>query len=240
MQLYGGLGADGRLDITLLDQASRVLPAADPKTSQRSHQALQELGVTVRLAEAVASVDAEAFHLASGDKVPCTIKVWASGVTGLEVVSKLRGLSAGRGGRIVVNDDLTALGAKDVYAFGDCASAFDSAGRPIWPPTAQVAHQQADYLAKTLRRRDRGGKAKPFRYAPKGMLVSLGENDAAAEFPAWRKGGPASSAGGAIAKLFYVSLFHMHRLALHGPIRTVALALADGLRRTTIPPVKLH
>jgi len=240
MQHYGGLGADGRLDITLLDQAPRVLSAADPRTSARVQDALEKLGVKVRLAEAVTSVDNEAFHLKGGDAVACTIKVWASGVTGLKVVSKLQGLSIGRGGRIIVEPNLACVGAEEVFALGDCATALDDQARPLWPPTAQVAHQQATYLSKTLRPGRSSQRPIPFRYEPKGFLVSLGANDAAAEFPKLGKDGPAPSAGGALAKLLYVSLFHMHRLALHGPVRAMELALADAIRRMAIPPIKLH
>ena len=45
---------------------------------------------------------------------------------------------------------------------------------------------------------------------------------------------------GTLAKLLYVSLFQMHRVALHGWLRAGALFVADRLRGTTLPPVKLH
>jgi NADH dehydrogenase len=86
---YGGLGDRGRLSITLIEQAPRVLPAADPKTSAHIQHALEKLGVGLRLARSVRAVDAEGFHLSNGDVAPCDIKVWASGVTGLDMVSTL-------------------------------------------------------------------------------------------------------------------------------------------------------
>jgi NADH dehydrogenase len=235
---YGGLGARGLLSITLIDQSERVLPAADPKTSVRIQGALERLGVHLRLAETVQAVDAEGFHLGSGDLAPCSLKVWAAGVTGPDMVSKLDGLSVGRGKRLLVDDHLACVGAANILALGDCATAVDSDGRALWPPTAQVAHQQAAYLARALRTPEH--TPPPFRYRPMGMLVSLGEGDAAAEFPAPLQGQFRPIFEGAIAKLLYVSLYHMHRAALHGATRAAALALADGLRRTTLPPVKLH
>jgi NADH dehydrogenase len=138
----------------------------------------------------------------------------------------------------LVDDHLACIGAANIFAFGDCATAVDPHGRPLWPPTAQLAHQQAAWLARTL---SPCGRAPPsFRYRSMGTLVSLGEGDAAAEFPALREGGFKPSFDGAIAKLLYISLYHMHRITLYGPARAAALALADALRRTTFPPVKLH
>jgi len=235
---WGGLAAEGLLDIALVDQAPCVLPAADPQMSAHVRDALERLKVHLHLGERVAAVDADGIRLASGQTAPCGIKVWASGVTGLDVVSSLDGLPVGRGRRLLVDEHLACEGASDIFALGDCASAIDSEGRVLWPPTAQIAHQQATYIAHALQ--DRGPTGRPFRYRPMGMLVSLGEGDAAAELPALRQGRPTPSFEGAFAKLLYVSLFHMHRVALHGVRRALALAVADGLRRTTLPPVKLH
>jgi NADH dehydrogenase len=47
-------------------------------------------------------------------------------------------------------------------------------------------------------------------------------------------------ARGLLPKLLYSSLLHLHRAAMHGWMRTVALAVSDRLRRTAVPPVKLH
>jgi NADH dehydrogenase len=72
------------------------------------------------------------------------------------------------------------------------------------------------------------------------MLVSLGHEDAALELPTPRRDHSVLATHGAIAKLLYVSLYHAHRATLHGWWRAVALFLADRLRGTTLPPVKLH
>jgi NADH dehydrogenase len=240
MERWGGLGASGKLDITLVDMASRVLPAVDPDTSAYAMRALERLGVHVVLGQGVDRVTPEALHLKDGKVIPCEIKVWASGVSGHEIVASLAGLKLGSGNRIVVDDHLKAVGVQDVFAIGDCASAPSHIGNTTVPPTAQVAHQQASYLAKELERGLSAKEVGSFRYHPRGTLVSLGESGAAGEFPALRRDQSVFPAHGMIAKLLYVSLYHMHRVALHGWLRATALFLADRLRRTTLPPVKLH
>ena len=240
MERWGGLGASGKLDITLVDMASRILPAVDPKTSSHATKVLEKLGVRILLGQSVERVTADALHLKGGTTVPCEIKVWASGVSGHGIVAKLKGLSLTPGKRIKVDDHLVCIGAPDIFAMGDCAAAPAHIGNALVPPTAQVAHQQANYLAKLLERRLAGRSIGPFKYQPRGTLVSLGEGGAAGEFPTLRHSQSVFPANGTLAKLLYVSLYHMHRVALHGWLRATALFLADRLRRTTLPPVKLH
>ncbi len=240
MERWGGLGASGKLDITLVDMASRILPAIDPKTSRHATKVLEKLGVRILLGESVERVTADALHLKSGATVPCEIKVWASGVSGHDTVAGLKGLSLTPGNRIKVDNHLACDGAADIFAMGDCAAAPAHIGNALVPPTAQVAHQQAAYLAKLIERRLSGRTVGPFKYRPRGTLVSLGEGGAAGEFPTFRYSQSIFPANGSLAKVLYVSLYHMHRVALHGWLRAAALFLADRLRRTTLPPVKLH
>lgn len=239
MERYGGLGAAGRLDITLIDRADRVLPAVDPQTSEHALAALQRLGVKVLLGQGVERVTRDAFHLTNGETVPCEIKVWASGVTGHDIVDALAGLTLSKGKRIAVDSHLACIGVENIFAIGDCAAAAADGGAGLLPPTAQVAHQQAAYLARALAQRMAGKSVAPFRFRPRGTLVSLGADQAAGEIPT-RRNQSVVPLRGALAKLLYVSLYHMHRVTLHGWLRATALFLADRLRRTTLPPVKLH
>ncbi|NID03418.1 NAD(P)/FAD-dependent oxidoreductase [Luteibacter jiangsuensis] len=238
MHRYGGLAGASRLDITLMDMAPRVLPAVDPRTSASAERILEGMGVHVRVGVGVDAVTSEAFHLSDGDTVPCDIRVWAAGVTGHDVVAGLGPFELSRDRRIVVDEYLKARGVPDVYAMGDCAFAAAPHGTSV-PPTAQAAHQQANYLADALPKAIHGHPARPFVYRPKGTLVSLGEYKATGELPVAEKRAPIPMRGW-LAKLVYVSLQHMHRVALHGWARANALWLADWLRDTTLPPVKLH
>jgi NADH dehydrogenase len=240
MEHFGSLGAAGQLEITLIDQAPRVLSAVDPRTSIQALKTLKRLGVHVVLGTGVQSVTADAFHLTNGETVACEIKIWASGVVGHDVVARLQGLSVSKGKRITVDDHLACVGVADIFAMGDCAAVPAGGGPRVLPPTAQIAHQQAAYLATALKRRITGNSVEPFRYVPRGTLISLGDREAAAELPAVRRNRPVVLAHGTIAKLLYVSLYHMHRVTLHGWLRAAALFIADRLRGTTLPPIKLH
>ncbi|MOA51251.1 NADH dehydrogenase [compost metagenome] len=45
---------------------------------------------------------------------------------------------------------------------------------------------------------------------------------------------------GWLARMFYVSLYRMHQMALYGRLRTLLLMLSDRLGRSTEPRLKLH
>jgi NADH dehydrogenase len=240
MHRYGGLANATKLDITLMDMAPRVLPAVDPRTSASARRILERMGVNVRVGVGVDAVQDGSFHLSDGSKVECDVQVWAAGVTGHDVIAGLGPFQLSRDRRILVDGELRAQGVPDVYAMGDCAFATTTPGGPSVPPTAQAAHQQATYLGRALPRALHGGNVGPFVYHSKGTLVSLGVRQATGELPSGPKGQSIIPMRGWIAKMLYVSLEQMHRATLHGWLRATALWLADRLRRTTLPPVKLH
>ncbi|QWT21685.1 NAD(P)/FAD-dependent oxidoreductase [Bacillus sp. NP157] len=240
MHRYGGLGSAKKLEITLMDMAPRVLPAVDPRTSAWAQRILERIGVTVRVGVGVKSVQEGSFTLTDGSHIPCAIQVWAAGVTGHDFVTSLGPFELSRDRRIVVDANLAAKGVRDIYAIGDCAYAAHNPEGTVVPPTAQAAHQQASWLADALPGLVHGEAVKPFVYHSRGTLVSLGVRQAAGEVPSVAKGAAVIPMRGWIAKLLFVSLEQMHRVTLHGWIRATALWIADRLRRTTYPPVKLH
>jgi NADH dehydrogenase len=236
LQHYGVLVS---VDITVVEMGPRVLPASAPEVSALAHRSLQHAGVTVRLNAGVAAVTAEGFQLADGDMIPCELKVWASGVVGRPLAEQLPGLTIAKGRRIACDGFLRCKGVDNIYALGDCAEVIDAkTGRPL-PPTAQVAHQQASFLADRLSGRKLGQAERGFRYRPRGSLVSLGEGSAAGEFPKPIKGEMLTYSG-AIPKLLYASLQLSHRAKLTGALRAAAWFLAERLRQTSLPAVKLH
>lgn len=238
MQRYGGLAGSSRLAITVVDMAQRVLANSNPHTSAFADRALSRLGVTVRLNASVARVTADALILKTGEHIPCDLKVWASGISGRPVAEQLKGLQIARGRRIVCDSFLRCKGVETIYALGDCAAVLDPKTGQNLPATAQVAHQQAAYLVGSILASHQGRVPDPFTYRPKGSLISLGSDSAAAELPAPRRG--LLTFRGTLPKVFYVSLQVLHRACLVGWTRTIALSLADALRRTTTPPVKFH
>lgn len=239
MKHYGGLAGVSRLKVTLVDMAKRVLAGEAPRTSAFAHRALQRMGVDLKLNASVDRVTADALHLKGGEAIPCELKVWASGVIGRPLAERLGGLNIDKHRRILCDAFLRCQGVTNVFALGDCAAVLDARTSKPLPATAQVAHQQADYLTKRLSAPTNGRTDRPFRFQPRGAIVSLGGGAAAAQLPTPGNGGPIILEGLA-PKVAYASLQFMHRAALSGWPQACALSLSDSLRRVSVPPVKLH
>jgi NADH dehydrogenase len=90
-----------------------------------------------------------------------------------------------------------------------------------------------------VQRRLAGKAPKDFHYRDFGSLVSLGTYESVGTLMGFVTGGSIRLEG-LLAKLFYVSLYRMHILALHGFWRMALDTLARLIRSQTEPKVKLH
>ncbi len=127
----------------------------------------------------------------------------------------------------------------DVFALGDCAACPWLGGNGNVPPRAQSAHQQASHLYAQIRRRLAGKPLREYRYRDFGSLVSLGEYSTVGNMMGGLIGGSLMLEG-LFARLMYLSLYKMHELALHGPVKVSLDTMARLITRRTEPHVKLH
>ena len=94
-------------------------------------------------------------------------------------------------------------------------------------------------MVKQIRWRLDGKPLVAYRYRDFGSLVSPGEFNTVGNMMGGLIGGSLMIEG-LFARLMYVSLYKMHELALHGPIKVALDTLARLLVRRTEPHVKLH
>jgi NADH dehydrogenase len=173
--------------ILLLDHASRVLPSYPPDLSQQAEQDLIRLGVRARIGVVVTDIDAQGVTVQTAqqtEKLAARTVIWAAGVraSGLgRVLAERTGAPLDRGGRVVVESDLTVPGHPEIFVIGDLAHCRDQQGQPL-PGLAPVAIQQARYVARAIRFRLRGSPLLPFRYLDKGSLATIGRAAAVAQF----------------------------------------------------------
>lgn len=161
--------------ITVMERGERLLPQMDRIHAQRAGRHLDALGVTIRTATSVTSVGADTVTDAAGNVHPSHITLWAAGVEAPQLCATL-GLSVNQQKKILVDASLRAVGDSQVFALGDCANYVCPVKGPA-PPRAQVAHQQAMFLAALLAR-DAAASEAAFHYHDHGALVSLGEQAA--------------------------------------------------------------
>jgi NADH dehydrogenase len=225
--------------ITLIEAGPRVLPALPERISQPVHKTLEKLGVTVLTNAAVSEVTRDSLKTAQGQDIPASLKVWAAGIRAPDFLKELDGLESNRINQLQVRPTLQTTRDDNIFAFGDCAACPQPGedGRNV-PPRAQAAHQQASLLAKSLKLRIEGKALPTYRYRDYGSLISLASFSAVGNLMGNLTGSVMLE--GWLARMFYVSLYRMHQMALYGVFRTLMLMLSDRIGRGTEPRLKLH
>ena len=230
---------DKDLKVTLVEAAERVLPALPARLSQATEALLDKLGVQVHTSAKVAEVLRDGVRLADGRVLPAELVVWAAGVRAPDFLKDIGGLETNRINQLLVRPTLQSTRDDDVFALGDCAACPWLGGNGNVPPRAQSAHQQASHLYAQIGRRLAGKPLREYRYRDFGSLVSLGEYSTVGNMMGGLIGGSLMLEG-LFARLMYLSLYKMHELALHGPVKVSLDTLARLITRRTEPHVKLH
>jgi NADH dehydrogenase len=238
---YGLDRIDPERDITLdlIEAGRRILPALPDRIAASATQLLQGLGVRVRTGARVTEVAAGIVLLASGERVPADLVVWAAGVKAHEFLRDLAGLETNRLNQLVVGPTLQTTRDDAIFALGDCAAAPWLGREGTVPPRAQAAHQQASHLYRQILRRLRGQPLEPWRYRDFGSLVSLGEYTTVGNLMGALVGGNLWIEG-LFARAMYLSLYKMHEVAVHGWWKTALGSASRVITRSTEPRVKLH
>lgn len=227
------------IKITLIEAADRILPALPARLSIATEDVLRSLNVDVKAKSRVVSVRADGVELANGEFVPSELVVWAAGVKGPDVLSKLDGLEVSRSNQLVVKPTLQTTNDDNIFAMGDCAYYVPAGETQSIPPRAQAAHQEASHVFNQIKARLNGGELKPFVYRDFGSLVSLGHYSTVGNLMGFISG-KSLMIEGLFAKIMYRSLYKMHQMALFGPIKVALDTVARTLTRRTEPTVKLH
>lgn len=163
----------------LVEAGPRLLPSFPPQLSARAARALTRLGVEVRLGAPVTQCDAEGAVLGN-ERIESRTLIWAAGVAASPAADWLSA-EHDRGGRVVVEPDLTLPGHPEIFVIGDCAH-IDGRTGPL-PGVAPVAKQQGTYVARVIAARLAGRRMPaPFRYRNYGNLATIGRREAVVDF----------------------------------------------------------
>lgn len=227
------------VSITVIEAAERILPALPARLSAAATRELEYQNVRVMTGQPVSEIREDTLIMKDGTELASEMTIWAAGIKAPAFLSELEGLETNRGNQIKVRQTLESTTDPDVFAFGDCAECPQpDSDRPV-PPRAQAAHQQADVLFKTLRHRLEGGEAVPFVYNDHGSLINFSRYTTVGNLMG-NLSGRSMYIEGKVARLFYVSLYRMHQVALHGFLRTGVIWLMDRITRAMHPRLKLH
>jgi NADH dehydrogenase len=226
------------LRITVIEAGPRVLPALPERIGGPVHKTLEKLGVTVLTNAAVSEVTADSLITANGQVIPAELKVWAAGIRAPGFLQEIDGLETNRINQLQVRTTLQTTRDDNIFAFGDCAACPQKGSDRNVPPRAQAAHQQASLLVKSLRQRIEGKPLSEYKYTDYGSLISLSKFSAVGNLVGNLTGSVMLE--GWLARMFYISLYRMHQMALYGTFRTLMLMLGSRIGKGTEPRMKLH
>ena len=175
--------------VILVEGTDRFLRTMSQRASDDAVTYLGHLMIETRLNCLMKSYENNILHLSNGEDIYCETLIWTAGVTG-NVIKGLPEDSIGRGNRFIIDESFCIKGIKDVYAIGDVAMLNDNDYPNGYPQVAQVAIQQAIYLAKEL---NGSSNKAPFKYIDKGSMATIGRNRAVCDLkfsylygrPAW-------------------------------------------------------
>lgn len=168
------------VDIYLIQGGDQLLQGMDKKSGQAAEKYLKNRGVIVKKNTRVVDYDGEFVITKGGEKIKAGKLIWAAGVT----CSRLEGIPEDcytRGNRLLVNQFNQLKGFENIYALGDLACMLSEELPYGHVQVAQPAIQQAENLAKNLKRLKESKDFKPFKYRDLGTMATIGRNRAVAE-----------------------------------------------------------
>jgi NADH dehydrogenase len=175
--------------VILLEALDRILCGFSPALSAEGKQALEDLGVEVRLNVRVTDINKDGI-LTDAGFIATENVVWAAGARSQTFVPSI-GTETDRAGRVLVDGYCSLKEHPEVFVIGD-AALFMNSGQPL-PAVAPVAIQQGKYVSALIKDEIHGKKRELFHYKDKGSLAIIGRHRAVLQrgrleitgYPAW-------------------------------------------------------
>jgi NADH:ubiquinone reductase (H+-translocating) len=164
--------------VILVESSAEVLDHLPLPLAQRARRDLESLGVEVRCNTKVTDVDDDGVTLTNGERILAHTVFWGAG-NQASPLAKLLGAPVDRGGRVIVEADLSVPGSRTVFAIGDIAAVTKADGKPI-PAVAPAANQMGEHAARSILDDLAARPRKPFAYFNKGDLATIGRHRAVA------------------------------------------------------------
>ncbi|MCC3663965.1 NAD(P)/FAD-dependent oxidoreductase [Staphylococcus haemolyticus] len=167
-----------KVRVTCVEAAPKMLPMFSDELVNYAVNYLEDRGVEFKIATPIVACNEKGFVVKINDQeqqLEAGTAIWAAGVRGSKLMEE--SFESVKRGRIVTKQDLTIEGHDDIFVIGD-VSAFIPAGeeRPL-PTTAQIAMQQGEHVAKSIKNILNGQAATDFEYVDRGTVCSLGAHD---------------------------------------------------------------
>ena len=171
-----------KVNIYLLEGASRVLHMMSEKSSMKAKRFLEKMGVNVLTNTLATGCDDKCVLTNDGKKICTSLIIWTAGIRG----TRIDGLPPevyNKNSRIIVDKYCKVTGYDNIFALGDITFLTEEKFPSGYPQVAQVAIQQAKLLAGNLKKELKNKAPMEFRYKDLGIMATVGRHLAVVELP---------------------------------------------------------
>ena len=165
--------------VILIENSPRPLNVFPEDLAARAMRDLEKLGVEILTEVKATEIDAGGVTLSDGTRILAKTVLWAAGNQAAPLGAALD-VPRDRGGRVLVEPDLSVPGHPEIFVIGDMAATGWGEGKFV-PGVAQGAVQGGAHVAKTIRKRLSGEDSEPFIFKDLGNLAVLGRGAAVAD-----------------------------------------------------------
>ena len=226
---YRGIPVED-VKLVLLEARPEILVGVDPVLAARARRKLEQKGIELRTEAQVTRVGPGEVELKGGEKIPTGLVIWTAGIRANPLLEALP-VPKNPAGRVYVTPQLHLPEHARVFAIGDNA-VVKGAPAEQTVQVAPLALEQARTAAENAARGVARQAYVNFEFRPRGMLVSLGMNDAVVSLMGLRFSGyPAWLLWNAVHLLKLVGLKKQVQVALDWSLATVFPRDTSILRR---------
>ncbi|MBP1968303.1 NADH dehydrogenase [Virgibacillus natechei] len=166
----------GKVRIINVEAAPSILPMFDKDLVDYAKQSLEDRGVEFRIGAPISECTPEGFIVGDDQElIKAGTVVWTGGVKGSSVLEK-SGFELTKG-KVNVDANLRLSGEENFFVLGDCSWVWNKEEDRPYPPTAQLATQEADVTANNLKALLTNRPLEEFVFKSKGTVASLGITD---------------------------------------------------------------
>ncbi|SDO21687.1 NAD(P)/FAD-dependent oxidoreductase [Alkalicoccus daliensis] len=166
-----------KVRIINVEMAPTILPGFDEELIDYTKNNLKIRGIEFLTNTKIEECSSDGIKIAGNQEIKAGTIVWTGGVQGSSVLTASN-FNVFKG-KVNVNDDLRMPEDENIFVLGDCAWVTNKELNKPYPPTAQIATQEAETCAENLKFLIRGEtRLKEFNFSDKGVVVSLGGGDA--------------------------------------------------------------
>lgn len=159
-----------------IEAAPTAMPGFDKDLVDYAVNYLESQGVEFMIDTPIKECKADRVIVGDDEEIRAGTIVWTGGVRGNPVVEE-SGFETNRG-KVPVRDDLRSEEFDNVFVIGDCALVINPENDRPYPPTAQIAMQQAYTTAANLKALIQDKPLETFQFDNKGTVASLGGREA--------------------------------------------------------------